>query len=140
MMRDQTPGCVLGFTDNIVMKIIGAKRIDINMNMDHHLENYSKIRFHGDLDNLERDVKKRIKARQAPSHGLKNFIEQWFGMPLSMGLSAVASMMILGVFLGLQLQTEVSPEALHAGHDVLGLEVFSATNAKLPSSLLAEKL
>ncbi|VAW00507.1 hypothetical protein MNBD_ALPHA01-845 [hydrothermal vent metagenome] len=134
------PGCVLGFTDNIVMKIIGAKRIDINMSMDHHLENYSKIKFHGDLDNLERDVKNRIKTRQAASHGLKNFIEEWFGMPLSTGLSAVASMMILGVFLGLQMQTEVSPEVLHVSHDALGLEVFSATNAKLPSSMLEAKL
>ncbi len=110
------------------------------MNMNHHLKNYSKIKFHGDLDNLERDVKRRMKAQHAASRRSKNFIEEWFGMPLSMGVSAVASMMILGVFLGLQMQTEVSPEVLHVSHDALGLEVFSATNAKLPSSMLEAKL
>ncbi len=128
------------------------------MNMNHHLENYSKIKFHGDLDNLERDVKRRMKSRHATPHGGRNFIEEWFGVPLSMGVSAVASMMILGVFLGLQMQTEVPHtgrdtlanhniqghdiQADHdiQGHDVLGLEVFSATNARLPSSMLAAKL
>lgn len=110
--------------------------MNMSKNIDHHLANYSKINFDNDLKNLEKDVKDRLNASWSAPSEAKNFIETWFGVPISLGLSAVASMMVLGFILGTQLQTEthsVQP-------DMLGLEVFSASNAKLPSSLLAANL
>ena len=108
----------------------------MSKNLDSQLNYYSKVSFQNDLMNLERDVKQQLFSSRTNQTSLKNVIEEWFGMPLSMSASAMASMMILGIMLGVQLQTDTPPVPT----DILGLEVFSVSNGKLPSSLLAAKL
>lgn len=103
--------------------------------INRQLEDYSKINFQNDLNNLENDVNRRINISQARQNEPKNHMERWFGMPAYMSASAIAATLIVGIFLGTQIQTEIILD----NHDDLGFEVFSATNAKLPSSLLAPK-
>lgn len=107
----------------------------MNRDIDRYLEEYSKIDFRGDLNNLERDVINRIcNTRTAPGK-FKILFETWFGMPISMSASLVASTLILSVFLGAQMQTG----SLQDEHDALGFDVFTASSTKLPSSLLVPK-
>lgn len=110
-------------------------RMNMSKNIDQKLAQYSKINFQNDLKNLENDVNNRIFAKQSAINVLKNIVEEWFGMPVRMGVGAIASTMILGIFLGTQLQTDISP----VKQDLLGFDVFSASSAQLPSSLLAAK-
>ena len=107
----------------------------MNKDIDRYLEEYSKIDFRGDLNNLERDVKNRIYTTRSTPSKFKVLFETWFGIPVSMSASLVASTLILGVFLGAQVQTG----AIQNEHDALGFEVFAASSPKLPSSLLVPK-
>ncbi|WP_339864583.1 hypothetical protein [Paremcibacter congregatus] len=108
----------------------------MNKNLDSQLKHYSKVNFKDDLANLERDVKHQLFSSGPNRNSLQNFMKEWFGMPISISASAVASLMILGIMLGGQLQTDTHLTSA----DKLGLEVFSVSNEKLPSSLLAVKL
>lgn len=110
--------------------------MNMNKKLDSQLKCYSKVSFQNDLVNLERDVKQQLFSSRSSHNSLKSFIEEWLGIPISMSASAVASMMILGIILGTQLQTHSHPIPI----DMLGLDVFSVSNGKLPSSLLAAKL
>lgn len=108
----------------------------MNKNIDRTLEHYSRVTFHDDLKNLEKDVYRRIHQSQSDRNEWKNLIERWFGIPASLGASIMVSTLILGVFFGTQAQT--GPTI--GEHDALGFEVFSVESSKLPSSLLAPKL
>ena len=103
----------------------------MNKNIEENLDKYSKIQFSNDLERLNIDVKNRMIAKRSP-FSLSVFSEKIFGMPIFLSGSALASTLIVGIIMGAQLQTNsglVHPTAS-------GLEVFSPTNAYLPSSIL----
>jgi|GEM_PF-2340497 len=108
--------------------------------IDQQLARYAKIDFQDDLKNLERDVSRRLSVQKPDFFSWKNLtnlaklIEEWSGLPFSTGASAIASTLVLGVILG-QLQGHTVP----VKRDMLGFEIFSASNARLPSALLDRK-
>ncbi|MCF6216751.1 MAG: hypothetical protein L3J58_11330 [Emcibacter sp.] len=114
----------------------------MNDKIDQYLTDYSKVNFQNDLENLEDDVFKRLSKRQSLSIiqsiriDFKNHLERCFGMPASVSASAFAMTLAIGMFMGTQVQNEQQI----GDHDALGLSVFSATNSKLPSSLLAPEV
>lgn len=109
-------------------------------NIDQLLTRYAKIDFQSGLENLERDVNRRLSGQDPDFFSWKNLtnlaklIEEWSGVPFSTGASAIASTLVLGVILG-QLQGHTVP----VKQDMLGFEIFSASNARLPSALLDRK-
>lgn len=103
--------------------------------IDQKLARYSEIDFHNDLKNFERDVNIRLYREYSGHINLKNLIERWSGIPFSISAGTLASTLILGIFLGAQMQGEIVP----AKSDILGFDIFSATNSRLPSSLLTPK-
>ena len=117
---------------NIILGVIGK---DMNKNIDRALEHYSRVTFQKDLKHLEKDVYRRIGQKPSGLNEWKNILENWFGLPAPLGASIMASTLILGMVLGMQIQTGHSLRE----HDVLGFDVFRADNTKLPSSLLTPK-
>lgn len=109
-------------------------------NIDQQLARYAKIDFQSNLENLERDVNRRLSGQKPDYFSRENFanlgklIEEWSGVPVSTGASALASTLVLGIILG-QLQGHVVP----VKQDMLGFDIFSASNARLPSALLDRK-
>jgi len=107
----------------------------MNKDIEYYLEEYSKIDFRGDLNNLERDVINRVLITRSVPGQFKILFEKWFGIPVSMSASLVVSTLIVGVFLGSQVHTGIDQNE----HDTLGFDVFTASSTKLPSSLLVPK-
>lgn len=103
--------------------------------MNQQLEYYSKINFHNDLKNLEKDVNRRINLMQSDHPALKNRLERWFGFPVSVSASTIAATLVVGIFMGTQLPVD----NFKGNRETLGFEVFRVNNAQLPSSLLAPK-
>ncbi len=103
--------------------------------INQQLARYAKITFHYDLNNFERDVNRRLYLSLSNHIPLKNLVERWVGMPLSISASALFSTLIVGVFLGAQMQGGI----IQSKQDALGFNIFSASNTQLPSSLLAPK-
>ncbi len=110
----------------------------MNKNIDHQLKQYSKITFAADLDHVENDVKRRMFSKKNDRIKLRYLIEEWLGMPPSMGIGAVASTLIVSVFLGLQMAPVDRLDGASRA-DELGLDVFSAQHAQLPSTLLVPR-
>ena len=104
----------------------------MNKQIDKQLDQYSKINFEKELDHLENDVKNRMIASNTDNYDLIGFMERLFGMPISLSGSALASTLIVGIFIGSQFQ----PESSLAHSNMSDLEIFSPVNADLPSSLL----
>tara|TARA_R110002096_G_scaffold362527_2_gene555663 strand:+ start:8559 stop:8951 length:393 start_codon:yes stop_codon:yes gene_type:complete len=107
----------------------------MNKSIDTKLKRYSKTAFDKSLNHLENDVKNRLMATKADSFEPIGFMEKLFGMPFSLSGSALASTLILGIFIGTQFQ----PVKSLAHSNISDLGVFSPTNAALPSSLLDPK-
>jgi len=110
----------------------------MNKNLDKKIEQYSKIKFDDDLGHLENDVRRRIFSRKKDRITVQYLMEKWLGIPVSMGVSAIAFTLVVGVFLGTQLD-HMDRARGHGQGDVLGLDVFSASHAQLPSTLLVSK-
>ena len=103
----------------------------MNKNIEEKLDKYSKIQFGNDLERLNSDVKNRMIENRS-SFSLSDFSEKMFGMPVSLSGSALASTLIVGIIMGAQIQTNS-----HLVHPTAsGLEIFSPSNAYLPSSIL----
>lgn len=100
---------------------------------DLKLDRYSRVDFKNDLRNLEGDVTRRLARRQRGHIDLNNLMVKWFGLPAFFSGGAIALTMVLGVFMGTQMQTDLVLDS----HDTFGFQVFSATSGQLPSSLLA---
>ena len=103
----------------------------MNTNIDKLLDYYSKVTFEDDLNKLEQDVKNRLIDTQQ-NFSLKYFIEKLFGVPFSLGGSAIAITLIAGIILGIQLPT--NNKITNA--NISDLEIFSPAYPNLPSSLL----
>tara|TARA_R110002073_G_scaffold285659_1_gene450124 strand:+ start:9192 stop:9527 length:336 start_codon:yes stop_codon:yes gene_type:complete len=110
----------------------------MDKNLDKKLAQYSKIKFDYDLNHFENDVKGRIFSGKRDGITATSLMEKWFGVPVSMGVSAIASTLIVGVFLGAQMD-RVNRTSGYTKADKLGLGIFSEKNAQLPSTLLVSK-
>lgn len=104
----------------------------MNENIDKQLDQYSKLKFEKNLDHLGNDIRSKLVANKTKSYGLVSFMEQLFGMPISVSGGALASTLIVGILLGLQFPIQNSVARSNASD----LEIFSSVNADLPSSLL----